>query len=138
MKFVLDTDVISQLSKERPNAGVLRWINQQDDSDLYLSATTLAEIRFGVELVAKGRRRAALEDWLVNELPAKFSGRILPVERHVADLAGRILARSRQEGWEIKAMDAFIGATAMANDMGLATLNRKHFERLGVELAEFG
>jgi predicted nucleic acid-binding protein len=59
------------------------------------------------------------------------------VERHAADLTGRILARSRKEGWEMESMDALIGATAMVHDMGLATLNRKHFERLGVELVEF-
>ena len=138
MKFILDTDVVSQLSKERPNGAVLRWIKQQDDADLYLCAATLAEIRFGIELVDAGRRREGLDDWLVKKLPEKFFGRILPIERHAADLAGRILARSRQEGWDVKAMDAFIAATAMVNDMGLATLNRKHFEKLRVELVDFG
>ena len=56
---------------------------------------------------------------------------------HAADLTGRILARSRNEGWEMESMDALIGATAMVHDMGLATLNWKHFERQGVKLVEF-
>ena len=67
----------------------------------------------------------------------RFEDRIIPVERHVADLTGRLIARSRSEGWEMKPMDALIAATAMVNDMGLATLNSKHFERLGVEIVKF-
>jgi predicted nucleic acid-binding protein len=67
-------------------------------------------------------------------LPQKFLHRIVPIEQHVADLAGRIIDQSRRKNW---GMDAIIGATEMVNGMSLATLNRKHFERLGVELVQF-
>jgi predicted nucleic acid-binding protein len=78
-----------------------------------------------------------LEHWLIHDLVVRFDDRIVPIERHTADLAGRIIARSRTEGWKMESMDALIGATAMVHDMTLATLNRKHFERLGMELVEF-
>ena len=137
MRYLLDTDVISQLTKDQPHAGVIRWINEQEEVDLFLSVATLLEIRVGIELADKGKKRDLLERWLVDALPERFDDRIIPVERHVADLTGRIMARSRSEGWAMGSMDALIGATAMVNEMGLATLNRKHFEKLGVELVEF-
>lgn len=137
MRYLLDTDVISQATKERPHAGVLRWIDEQDEDDLFLSVATLLEIRTGIELTSEGKKREKLEAWLLHELPERFDGRIVPVERHVADLTGRLIARSRKDGWMMESMDALIGATAMVNDMALATLNGKHFERLGVELVEF-
>jgi predicted nucleic acid-binding protein len=137
LRYLLDTNVISEATKDRPNEKVLRWIDDQDEEDLFLSVATLLEIRVGVELAPDGMKRDELERWLVYSLPERFDDRIVPVERHAADLTGRILARSRKEGWEMESMDALIGATAMVHDMGLATLNRKHFVRLGVELVEF-
>jgi len=137
LRYLLDTDVVSQATKDRPHAGVIRWIDEQDEDDLFLSVATLLEIRVGIELRPGGKKRNDLEQWLVHDLPARFEDRIIPVERHVADLTGRLIARSRSEGWEMKPMDALIAATAMVNDMGLATLNSKHFERLGVEIVKF-
>ena len=137
MRYLLDTDVVSQATKERPHAGVIRWLDDQDENDLFLSVATLLEIRVGIELSSSGKKRERLEEWLLHDLSQRFEGRIVPVERHVADLTGRLMARSRKEGWEMGSMDALIGATAMVNDMGLATLNREHFERLGVGLVEF-
>ena len=115
----------------------MEWILEQDESDLFLSAATLMEIRYGIEKKAAGRKREELEDWLVNKLPLRFLDRIIPVERHVADLAGRILRQAEIGRRGTDEMDSLIAASAMANDMGLATLNRKHFEWLAVELANF-
>jgi predicted nucleic acid-binding protein len=116
---------------------VVRWIDAQDEQDLFLSVATLLEIRYGIELSPVGKKRERLEQWLLHDLPERFEDRILPIEQHTADLTGRILARSRREGWEMEAMDALIGATVMVYDMGLATMNRRHFERLRLELVEF-
>lgn len=137
MRYLLDTNVISQLSKDRPHEKVLAWINSRDEGDLFLSVATVLEIRFGIEQTDLGKRREKLEHWLTHDLPNRFYDRIVPIERHTADLTGRILARSQQEGWKMESMDALIGATAMVHDMALATLNRRDFERLGVELVEF-
>jgi predicted nucleic acid-binding protein len=136
LRYLLDTNVISQLTKEQPNK-VSQWIIEQDENDFFLSVATLLELRTGVELKPPGKKRKELEHWLVHTLPTRFDDRIVPIEKHTADLCGRIIARSQIEGWRMESMDALIGATAMVHDMTLATLNRKHFERLGVELVEF-
>ena len=137
MRYLLDTDVVSQATKERPHAGVIRWLDEQEEDDLFLSVATLLEIRVGIESRVVGKKREELERWLVHSLPERFDDRIIPVERHVADLTGRLIARSRKEGWQMESMDALIAATAMVNNMGLATLNREHFERLDLELVKF-
>jgi toxin FitB len=137
LKFLLDTDVVSQLSKPVPHPGAYRWVVAQEEADLFLSVATLLEIRVGIEKKDPGRKRAELEDWLVHKLPLRFHGRIVPIERHVADLAGRIIHRSKKKNWGMDEMDAIIAATAMANDMALATLNWKHFKDVGVELVKF-
>jgi toxin FitB len=137
LRYLLDTNVISQLSKDRPHEKVLTWINNRNEDDLFLSVATLLEIRYGIERSDVGKKREELEHWLVHDLQDRFDDRIVPIEKHTADLTGRIIARSQREGWKMESMDALIGATAMVHDMTLATLNLKHFERLGVELVEF-
>lgn len=137
MKYLLDTDVISQLTKDVPHPGVYKWVASQEEANLFLSVATLLEIRVGVEKKDPGKKRDELEDWLVHKLPLRFLGRLVPIDLHVADLAGRIIHRSRKKNWGMDEMDAIIAATAMANDMSLATLNRKHFEDVGVKLVQF-
>jgi predicted nucleic acid-binding protein len=137
LKYLLDTDVVSQLTKEQPRSSVVEWIDAQDEQELFLSVATLLEIRVGVQLLDPGRKRERLERWLIEALPERFEERMLPVERHAADLAGRIIVRSQKEKWGMDSTDAIIGATAMVNDMALATLNVKHFQKLGVELVKF-
>ncbi len=95
--------------KERPHEQVERWIVAQDEDDLFLSVATLLELRVGVELAMQGKNQDRFEHWLVDLLPKRFEDRIIPVEKHVADLCGRILARSRKDGWQMESMDALIG-----------------------------
>ncbi len=137
MRTILDTDVVSQLSKRPPNPAVATWILDQREENLFLSAITIFEIRFGIETVSSPKRRAELEKWVDNDLYMRFDGRVLSIDEHVANTTGQIMARSQREGWNMKHMDAFIGASAMVFDMRLATLNRKDFRRLPVELVEF-
>jgi toxin FitB len=137
LRYLLDTNIVSQLAKDRPHEKVFQWVEEQDEENLFLSVATLLELRVGIELCDAGRKREELENWLVHDLLERFDDRIVPIEKHTADLTGRIMARSQKEGWKMESMDALIGATAMVHDMALATLNRKHFERLGVELVEF-
>jgi toxin FitB len=137
LRYLLDTNIVSQLTKDRPHEEVLRWVEEQDEENLFLSVATLLEIRVGIELCDPGKKREELENWLVHDLTKRFDDRIVPIEKHTADLTGRIIAKSRKGGWKMESMDALIGATAMVHDMALATLNRKHFEKLGMELVKF-
>ena len=134
--FLLDTNVISQLTKLQPHA-VLDWVLSQSEKDLYLCSATLIEIRYGIEKKAHGRKRDELERWLTQTLPARFEGRIVPIEQHAADLAGRLMYRSEHERWGMDEMDAIIAACAMVNDLSLVTLNRKHFDKAGLALVDF-
>lgn len=132
--WLLDTNIVSEWVKPRPDAGVVRWLDEVDEDRVFLTVVTLAEIRFGVERLAPGRRRACLDQWLRDELPARFAGRILPVDCKVADACGRLLARARQAGRGLGPMDALIAATCLVRDLVLATRNLADFETLGIEL----
>ncbi|MGH9396274.1 MAG: PIN domain-containing protein, partial [Terriglobia bacterium] len=89
---------------------------------------TLTELRYGIERMAAGRRRKRLNQWLQNELPARFEGRILSIDRTVADACGKLVARSEARGRPIEAMDAYIAATTDVHQLTLVTRNAPHFD----------
>ena len=98
---------------------------------------TLAEVRRGIQLLPDGKRREMLDKWLLNDVADTYEGRILPLTAAIADLAGRIGAAAKREGYTVELADVLIAATAQMHGLAVATLNRKHFERLGVEVVEF-
>jgi predicted nucleic acid-binding protein len=83
--FLLDTNIPSEFSRDRPDARVVRWLNAQSASTLFLSVVTIGEIRRGLVVLPPGRRRSELEVWFETELLAWFRGRILPVTHSIAD-----------------------------------------------------
>jgi toxin FitB len=128
MNFLLDTNVVSEPMKARPNAGVLSWLAQVDEDSVFLSVVTITELRYGIERVATGKRRERLEGWLRKDLTSRFGERILPVDLEVADACGRLVARSETVGRPIEARDAFIAATAEVRGLTLVTRNVSDFE----------
>ena len=132
--WLIDTNIVSEWVKPRPDAGIVSWLDEADEDRIFMSVLTFAEIRFGVELLPQGRRRYRLDRWLREELPERFDGRIVPVDEQVADACGRLLARARQAGRGLGAMDALIAATCLACDLVLATRNLGDFDELGVEM----
>ncbi len=128
MSFLLDTNVVSESTKPRPNAGVIAWLSGVDEESVFLSVITLTELRYGVERLAPGRRRNRLDRWLRHELPLRFEGRILPIDALVADTCGKLVARTESIGRPIEARDAFIAATAQVHRLTLVTRNTSHFE----------
>jgi toxin FitB len=132
--WLIDTNIVSEWVKPRPDAGIVSWLDEADEDRVFLSVVSLAEIRFGIERLAPGRRRNRLDRWLREELPERFEGRIVAVDGQVADACGRLLARARQAGRGLGAMDALIAATCQARDLVLATRNLGDFDGLGVEL----
>ena len=96
MNFLLDTNVISEPMKARPNAGVLAWLAQIDEDSVFLSVVTITELRCGIERLASGRRRDRLDGWLRKDLISRFRERIFPVDLEIADaLVGLWLAVNR-------------------------------------------
>jgi len=95
--FLLDTNVISELVKPRPEASVTAWVEDTDESLLYLSVLTLGEIRRGIAALPQSRRRAILEAWLNKDLRARFEDRILIIDQNVADRWGLLTAVARKQ-----------------------------------------
>jgi predicted nucleic acid-binding protein len=128
VNFLLDTNVVSETVKPRPNSGIINWLANADEDNVFISVVTFTEIRYGIERMPAGRRRKQLGEWLEVELPLRFAGRILPIDAVVADACGRVVARSEALGRPIEPRDAFIAATAEVHQLVLVTRNVSDFQ----------
>lgn len=128
MNYLLDTNVVSEWTKPRPNRGVIEWLAGVDEDRVFLSVVTLAELRHGVERMAEGARKTRLNLWLTDELHVRFEGRVLAIDVVVADGWGRLIARAQAAGCPVGAMDGFLAATAEARELTLVTRNIADFE----------
>ncbi len=128
MSFLLDTNVVSEWTKPRPNAGVIEWLEQVEEDEVFLSVVTFAELRHGIERLPAGSRRRRLDEWLRQDLPLRFDARIVGVDGAIADEWGRLVARREARGRPIHAMDALIAATAQVHDLTLVTRNTADFQ----------
>ena len=131
MSYLIDTNVLSELRLREPNPGVVAWVEARPATLLYISVLTLGEIRKGIEALDAGRRKEALLDWLETELPAFFSGRILPIDQAVADRWGHLLADAIRP---LPAIDSLLAATAVAHGLALVTRNVGDFPYPGLEI----
>jgi len=124
LSYLIDTNVLSELRRPRANPRVVRWFSKRPASTLYLSVLTLGEIRKGIETMATSARRQMLLDWLEQELPRFFAGRILTIDSRVADQWGRLLALAARP---LPAIDSLLAATAISHDLTLVTRNVADF-----------
>jgi predicted nucleic acid-binding protein len=134
MRYLLDTNVISEASKPRPDPGVAAWMRSQSPMSMGISVLTLGEIRKGVELLPTGGRRSSLEAWLSTDLPRQFHGRILPVDEEVAAEWGRMLAEAKSKRRDCPSVDALLLATAGVHDLTFVTRNERHCAGRGVPI----
>ena len=130
--FLLDTNVISELVKPRPEASVTAWIEGTDESLLYLSVLTLGEIRRGIAALPQSRRRATLEAWLDKDLRTRFEGRILDIDQEVADRWGVLTAAARNSGIVFPVIDGLLAATALEHNLTLVTRDTGQIPSMGV------
>jgi predicted nucleic acid-binding protein len=130
--FLLDTNVISELVRPRPEPKVASWIESTNESLLYLSVLTLGEIRKGVVSVRNSSRRATLEAWLDSELVVRFSNRILPIDQGVADRWGRMAAQLAGAKSPLPVIDGLLAATALHHNLTFVTRNIKDVLAAGV------
>lgn len=124
MNYLLDTNVLSELFKTRPEPKVAQWLEEADQDSLYLSVLTLGEIRKGVENMGTSSKKARLVQFLEKDLPAQFEGRLLSVDPPVAEAWGLLEAR---ENRPLPTVDALLAATALAHDLTLVTRNIQDF-----------
>jgi toxin FitB len=127
VSFLLDTNVVSEWVKPRPEPRVVAWLAAVDEDRTFISVVTLGELRHGVERLPSGRRRDRLDEWLREDLPQRFENRVLPIDAAVADVWGRMVARRAKSGQTITAMDAFVAATAEVHSLTIVTRYRSDF-----------
>ena len=126
MRFLLDTNVLSEASKPRPDPRVETWIRTQPPEDLAISAMSMGEIWAGIYPLGYGHRRTMLAQWLWTVLPRRFANRILPVDAAVALEWGRLTARAKRTGRKISVEDTLLVATALARKLTIVTRNVRH------------
>ena len=131
MKVLLDTNVLSELVKPRPDPKVAAFVAMQ--SDPVLSAISLHELTYGAERAPDPKRRAKLRTWIAS-IRVRFTGRLISVTPEIAEQAGRARAAAAALGRPVEALDAFIAASAASCAARLATRNVKDFELLGIEI----
>lgn len=131
MSYLLDTNVISELVRPRPEPKVVAWFGGVPDEILYLSVLSLGEVRKGIEISQRGARRERLGLWLEHDLPAWFEERLLPVSHEVADRWGRLLAEVRRP---VPAIDSLLAATALHHHLRFVTRNEADFKFPGLEV----
>jgi predicted nucleic acid-binding protein len=131
--IILDTNVVSEALRLRPDQRVARWIDAQAADHLYLCAPVVAELRYGVACLPDGHRRDVLTD-AISQIEARFETRTLPFNTAAARLYGRIVAQRQAIGRPLMTMDAQIAAIAMDQKAALATRNVGDFVHLGLTL----
>lgn len=134
MNILIDTTVISEMTRPRPDPRVAAFLHETDEDRLFLSVVTLSELSRGVALKSDGKTKRALEAWLANDLAERFSGRVLDIDPPIANAWGDLMASAQRRGLALHVMDGFLAATAMTRRLTLATRNVKDFAPLGVSL----
>lgn len=132
--FVLDTNVVSELMRQAPSTAVLAWADKHPRAQLFITAITRAEIRYGIALLPTSRRQRDLiarADRLFDEM---FGGRVLPFDAHAADVFAEIAVRRRRDGRPISQSDGQIAAIARTRGAKLATRDSADFVDTGVTI----
>ena len=132
--ILVDTNVISEPLRKLPEARVIAWLDAQALETLYLSAITVAELRFGVASLPAGKRRDGLHESLETRVLALFAGRVLAFDLAASQAYAERMARARAAGLAIGTTDGYIAATAAANGMMVATRDTAPFEAAGVPI----
>jgi toxin FitB len=134
--ILLDTNVISEPWKPQPAAAVLAWIDAQAVETLYLSAITVAEIRFRIAALPKGKRRTTLHDRLEGEILPIFAGRVLPFDLDASQAYADLMARAKTQGQAIGIADGYIAASALSRGLMIATRDVSPFKFAGLNVID--
>ncbi len=132
MKHLVDANVLSEATKPEPDPRVIEWLRRNERS-IVVDPIVLGEVRFGILLLSRGARRAKLERWF-NDGVRRIQ--CLPWDSTVGMRWAKLLADLRRRGRPMSIKDSLIAATALANDLSLATLNRRDFEPARVQLVD--
>ena len=134
--ILVDTNVVSEPLRRAPEPRVAEWLDAQALETLYLSAITVAELRFGARSLPAGRRRERLHEDLEERVLPMFAGRVLSFDLAASQAYGELMAKARSEGRPIPVSDGYIAATAAANGMLVATRDVAPFEAAGLKTVD--
>ena len=129
--YLLDTNVISELTRESPDPRVIEFLSEHEN--LWLSTIVMHELEFGLQLLPEGNRRYSLQV-VLSEFVAEHQDRILPVDRKEAEWAARLRSQARKSGRVLHLGDALIAGTARAHGLSVATRNTEDFAGLDIEV----
>jgi predicted nucleic acid-binding protein len=129
MTWLLDTNVLSEGRRPRPEPKVAAFLAAQPLDELYISVVTLAEIRFGIELLEDPTRRAELNDWLMLKLRPMFAGRVLPITEDIMLKWRLLLEEGRKAGHTFSQPDLIIAATALHHGLTVVTRDRRDYDK---------
>lgn len=132
--IILDTNVISEPLRPKPDERVVQWLNEQALETLFTTTITVAELRFGVEVLPVGKRRNFLQSRLNEQILPFFSRRMLAFELDAATAYAELMGKARVAGLAIGRADAYIAAIAAANHMMVATRDTSPFEAAGLRV----
>lgn len=138
--YLLDTSIVSELLKKRPSTKILDWLDAQSESSLFLSSLTIAELQkglFKLEKRARARpdrqRVERIRNW-IQEVEARFEGRVLPVDRDVLTTWAQASGAREADGTKLPIIDSLLAATALALKLKLVTVNEGDFRRFSSEV----
>jgi predicted nucleic acid-binding protein len=130
--FLLDTKVICELIKRRPQRQVSSWVETIDESLLYLSVLSIGEIRSGIARLPQAKQRTTLEAWLQTSLRTRFDGRILAIDDDVADRFGLLIAQAQKNKVILPLIDGLLAATALQHNLTFVTRDADHIAKIGI------
>ena len=134
MKYLLDTCIISEMVKPKPERTVVEWLLDQNETDLYVSVLTFGELHRGIERLPGSRKKESLHAWVENDLKERFSNRTLDINIIVAKIWGRIQGVAEKKGKPMPVIDSLIAATGIAYGLIVVTRNGADTEQSGVAL----
>lgn len=134
MPFLLDTNVVSETVRAKPEPRVLAWLERQSPADLFLAAQTIGELMRGAVKVREKARQERFTKWIEDDLCQQFENRILPFDDAAAKIWGRLMGGGDRNGQTPPAADAQIAAVAIARKLVLVTRNTKDFEQFELDV----
>jgi len=134
LKYLLDTNIISEFISKQPNQKVLDFIKSLDEDDIYLCVITIGEIKFGIEKVKSETKKETLSNWLNNDLLERFKGRIVGIDTHIMLKWGEVNQYLQSMGKPMPIMDSLIASSCLAKNFVLITRNEKDFYSFDIEM----
>lgn len=134
MNYLLDTCVLSEFTRRKPDEKVIRWVDGIDEEKLFVSVITIGKIQRGIERLPESGRKTELLAWMNTALIERFAGRMLPLDAETMLLWGSLTRRLERLGQPLPVMDSLIAATALQHNLAMATRNVADFAATSVQL----